>query len=481
MRSRKEQVQAHRFVTHRLVSALLMGDPESTETPMRRIGFSVFGSVMVAVLVAAGFGIFGLLKPGGGTPEVGKIIIEEETGVRYLFRDLGDGSPPKLHPVVNYASARLILNNPNPETVLMSQNSLKGYARGVGLGIPNAPDALPLIENLMQSDPWQVCSSHPRSTATATSDYVTQVTVLGIEGAHPMGKQAVLVQQIGTDQTFLLWDDKRLPLTPFAKTALGYDGITPTPITASTLGVFQQGPSLDKVTIENAGTTSTKAVAGNNALVGTVFSGSGTTYVLTSRGLVRIGPVFAKLIPNGDNPTPITAEAASEALVEGVVVEPDGFPQLIPTVVPVEGSHPAICGVLDPAAGNQAVMRVMTYDELPDSLIVPENQDLLDSTAGLADRIVIPGGRGVLAQDLPVPGAEGGGTTYMINEQGIKYGFVATTSSNPKVALGYEKVNAVMVPGAVLDLLPSGVPLSQEAALQAVTQLQPDSTATPAN
>ncbi|GIG65079.1 type VII secretion protein EccB [Phytomonospora endophytica] len=481
MRSRKEQVQAHRFVTHRLVSALLMGDPESTETPMRRIGFSVFGSVMVAVLVAAGFGLFGLFKPGGGTPEVGKIIIEEETGVRYLYRDLGDGSQAKLHPVVNYASARLILNNPKPDTVLMSQNSLKGYPRGVGLGIPNAPDALPLIENLMQSDPWQVCSSHPRSTATATSDYVTQLTVLGVDGAHPLGKQAILVQEIGTDQMFLLWDDKRLPLSPFAKTALGYDGITPTPITTSALGVFQQGPNLDRVNIENAGTDSTKPVPGSSAKVGTVFSGSGTSYVLTSRGLVRVGPVFAGLIPNGDSPTSITAEAASQALVDGVQVEPEGFPQLKPSIFLVEGPHPAICGVLDPSAGNQAVMRVMTYEKLPDTLVVPENQELLDSASGLADRVVIPGGRGVLAQDLPVTGAEGGGTTYMVNEQGIKYGFVATTTSNPKIALGYESVGPVMVPGAVLDLLPSGVPLSQEAALQAVTQLQPDATPPPAN
>src|ERR1043165_6086428 len=127
MRSRKEQVQAHRFVTHRLVSALLMGDPESTETPMRRIGFAVFGSVMVCVLIAAGFGVFGLLKPGGGTPTVGKIIIEEETGVRYLYRDLGDGSPAKLHPVVNYASARLILNSPNPERPLTSNQKCPGH------------------------------------------------------------------------------------------------------------------------------------------------------------------------------------------------------------------------------------------------------------------------------------------------------------------------------------------------------------------
>ena len=475
MASRRDQLHSYQFMVQRVVSALVFRKTDPDQSPFRRAGGAVFASVMVAVLALAVVGVIGLFTDGVNNDVTdGKaVILEKETGGRYVYIN------GTLHPVLNFASGALIVQGTN--IISRSRASLAELPRGAPVGIPNAPDALPLIENLMQSDPWQVCSSHPRSTATATSDYVTQVTILGLEGAHPMGKQAVLVQQIGTDQTFLLWDDKRLPLTPFAKTALGYDGVTPTPITASTLGVFQQGPSLDKVTIENAGTTSAKQVPGNNSLVGTVFSGSGTTYVLTSRGLVRIGPVFAKLIPNGDNPVPITAEAASQALVDGVVVEPEGFPQLVPTVVPVEGSHPAICGVLDPAAGNQAVMRVMTYDKLPESLIVPENQDLLDSTAGLADRVVIPGGRGVLAQDLPVPGAEGGGTTYMINEQGIKYGFVATTTSNPKVALGYEKVNPVMVPGAVLDLLPSGVPLSQEAALQAVTQLQPDSTATPAN
>ena len=57
------RLQAYRFVTRRIVSALLSGEPETTERPMRRFGLAVFGSAMVAAIVFAGVGVVGFLFP----------------------------------------------------------------------------------------------------------------------------------------------------------------------------------------------------------------------------------------------------------------------------------------------------------------------------------------------------------------------------------------------------------------------------------
>src|SRR5262245_16043321 len=117
MRTRTEQVQAYRFVTRRIVSALLSGEPETTERPMRRFGMAIFGSSMVAAIVFAGVGVYGFINPAGGALEDKSIVIERETGARYVFVN------GKLHPVLNYASARLIVNEENPVMKTVSQRS----------------------------------------------------------------------------------------------------------------------------------------------------------------------------------------------------------------------------------------------------------------------------------------------------------------------------------------------------------------------
>src|SRR6267154_6482671 len=106
MRSRREQVQAYRFLIRRIGSALLVGEPETAELPMRRYGVAVFGSVVLAVVLFAGFGIYGLLHPGGQRPVENAIIVERETGAKYVYLQ------GFLHPILNWTSALLILDTP---------------------------------------------------------------------------------------------------------------------------------------------------------------------------------------------------------------------------------------------------------------------------------------------------------------------------------------------------------------------------------
>src|SRR5438874_8458277 len=104
MQSRRDQLHAYRFLTRRAVSAVVTGDPDVAESPMRRLSLTTISGVMIAIVVAAGAYVVGLLKPGStnGWKNPGTIIVERETGARYILDSHG-----KLVPTLNYPSAVL--------------------------------------------------------------------------------------------------------------------------------------------------------------------------------------------------------------------------------------------------------------------------------------------------------------------------------------------------------------------------------------
>jgi type VII secretion protein EccB len=157
MWNRSDQYRAYRFLVRRIVSAVLSGDPESNELPMRRFGTALFGGILVAVLVVAGFAVYGLIFPGGGRPTENVIILERETGAVFIY------TGNELHPVLNWTSARLILGQAPVQT--MARDSLRDVPRGAPVGIPDAPPTLPSTGSLV-GFPWTVCST-PRAQASA--------------------------------------------------------------------------------------------------------------------------------------------------------------------------------------------------------------------------------------------------------------------------------------------------------------------------
>ena len=62
-------------------------------------------SVLLAALAVAAVAVYGSLRPSGGTDwrVAGTIIVERESGARFVYLE------GKLHPVLNYASALLIV------------------------------------------------------------------------------------------------------------------------------------------------------------------------------------------------------------------------------------------------------------------------------------------------------------------------------------------------------------------------------------
>ena len=73
----------------RLSSALVLGDPSGAEVPGRRALTGLMFGILIPVLVMAGFGVYGWIVPGGSKAyrEPGLILVEKETGNRYVYVD----------------------------------------------------------------------------------------------------------------------------------------------------------------------------------------------------------------------------------------------------------------------------------------------------------------------------------------------------------------------------------------------------------
>src|SRR5438105_13848488 len=123
-------------MTQRAALALIRGEPDLPDQPLRRLNVATFASVLVAVIIASLLVILAVLGHGGGPPPLGpgSLIIDSQTGTAFVFCE-----KTKLCPVTNYASARLALRAAAPDQQTLSQDSLARYPRGPVIGIPGPP------------------------------------------------------------------------------------------------------------------------------------------------------------------------------------------------------------------------------------------------------------------------------------------------------------------------------------------------------
>jgi hypothetical protein len=123
VQTRRDQLAAHRYSVRRVLTALMGSEPEQVEQPMRRVASATLAGVLVGVLALSGAGLYGKVR--GGSPSAWQrsdvLIVERETGSRYVWT----GS--ELRPVLNYTSARLLLRQPNIQTVKVSLRAIAGH------------------------------------------------------------------------------------------------------------------------------------------------------------------------------------------------------------------------------------------------------------------------------------------------------------------------------------------------------------------
>ncbi|AUS81320.1 type VII secretion protein EccB [Actinoalloteichus sp. AHMU CJ021] len=479
MQSRRDQVQAYFFVVGRLVSALMRARTDEPAPPHRRFGTGFFGGVLLAALISAGFGVYGLIVPSGNDSwrAAGTIIVEEETGARYLYLD------GLLHPVLNYASARLAVNDARGQVSQVSQRSLEGVPRGVPIGIPNAPDSLPAAAD-MTDGPWLSCAS--TTTDEAGQDRpATTLLVAGPGGITLADGEGLLV--VGPDdQTHLVWQGRkyRFPDGTIAA-ALGYDTVTPLRVTTSWINALPTGPDLGPPEVEGIGEP-TAPIGNSPGVVGQIYQVDNPVidatefYVLRRDGLAAVSPTMASLALA----SPATATAYPAGGVRPIAIGPEALAGAPRSSAPIAGTdHPNTPPTLVDLDGSASVRPCVRFTlgstDGPDIAVSMVDRDTVDgpvspargTEAGSADRVLVPPNSGVLVRDLPAPGVDGG-THYLVTDLGVKYPLASTQVA---ATLGYGGSRSVPVPGELLAALPTGPVLDPEQAIRPRQPVPPQS------
>jgi type VII secretion protein EccB len=476
MQTRRDQLQAYRFVTRRIVSAMLSGEPETTERPMRRFGLAVFGSAMLATIIFAGVGVYGFIFPSGAKLGDPSIVIEKETGARFVYVD------GQLHPVLNFASARLLIGAETPEIKTVSAKSLTSYPRGRAVGIANLPDPLPVRAAVAQLG-WSGCSLR-RSPGSA--DIVTHLLVgTAPAGGEPLTDRSLLVAPTNTpNRLWLLGNGRRFPVNSGALAPLGLAAAAPLKVTNSLVDGIPVGPDLVAPSVPGRGEAG-PAIDGKPSKVGQLYEAAGQNYVLLRSGLSAVGLVMLKLLLAVDiKVTPTTADAATfNRSKETPNFDPAGFPADLPPPGYTDAEPAMVC--TEAAVGSAATTATAPTVVVYPRLAAPEVTDDLPARTGpdgvrLADHVALPSGKATLVRTLAAPGdTTPNTTTYLVTDQGVRYALPRTNTKEVLASLDYGGLESTPVPTYLLALMPIGPTLDPDAARLFVDETAPTASPTP--
>lgn len=457
MQSRRDQIHSYQFFLHRVISGLIARQADPAELPFRRLGGAALGSFMVAALMLAAVGVYGIIAGGGATSwkKGSFVILVKDTGARYVYRN------GVLHPVLNFTSARLVLGQA-AKTKSVSAKSLKGVPRGPQLGIPGAPDTLPTRKELL-SGGWTLCTATAPDGRGGRAARTTLVAGTATRTAGRPVDGGLLVT--ADNVVFLIWNNHRFPITQAATLrVLGAGSGDALPVAAAWLEVLPEGPALDGLRVEQPGAATTALPAAASVRSGQVVEAPpGTFYLVRPDRLLPITPLQKEIVLAGEaaktayqgapqvpvrlTPAQVTgaggAPASSDA---GVAAPPREQPDLV-DLPPADRADGAVCSTFAPGEHLPAV-RVGARPQAG-------GIDTAGRTAAgrkLADRVLVAPGRAALVRAEPAPGADGG-SLHLVTDQGFSYPLAA-----PGVArmLGYPEAAAVRLPSALIARLPTG-------------------------
>jgi type VII secretion protein EccB len=511
MASRRDELNAYTFAKKRTVAAFLQPSATGTEEGAPRPMRAVLPSIIVGVLILAGFGAFGMFKPKApkdwaqpGT----RVIVGKDSTTRYVVLSTGKGKAKKtlLHPVLNLASARLLLTPQQFKVIQVSDDILDSGKppRGPILGIPYAPDRLPSEKEAAKSKRWAVCEQ-PGGGKGGTVQKATFVLgdrdlqrtegkqklsggqVLYVQGQK--GRQRYLVDAKGTKYPISAKEEDK----SLTGTLVGIDR-QPQSVTDDWLATLHVGSTIAFPTIP--GQIGDKAGAGSGLSesedrIGMVLqaqTGSGPQHYVVLAGkvqpvsdftawLLTNSPQMVSLNMNG-KPATVDAPSVSDA-------DPDYFgaeyrwPALrAEQVNDASGERDTVCSVLrkvDDKGGT--TLSTWAGSAYPAEI-----------TAGGTSTYVTPG-TGLLFTQVQGKQTKPDGSLFLVTDTGLRYAVQANGDSDAdrsdigtgdqegqqdgrpepsqaQIRLGYEKVTPSLVPITWSEFLSKGPRLDTNSARQ---------------
>ena len=447
-------VSGHRFLLRRIECALLGRDIRLVNEPIRAPMQALFAGSLLAIFVLAGGAVLSVLRPQPASADA-PILMGKRSGTLYVR--IGE----TLHPVLNLASARLIMKT-NVDPLPIPESQLSSSKRGPMLGIPGAPQYLgtPLADDELQ---WSVCDS------SGGDSQGTTVIVGRSEGPlshHLASGQSVLVTSTSGGSTYLLYDGHRavVNLTESAVVrALGIDGRTPSVVSPVLLNAVPEAPPITAPRIRNAGSRGPLPGFPVGSVLRMIRADGDAYYVVLSHGIQRVGQVAADLVRFNDSHGIRTAISVAPDLIRTTPTVTELAVSTFPDRVPasVDASDTTLCvSWTHRRSGDRDVPEISF---LTGGLSIPTGQEPVtlsqaDGKGPAIDAVYLPPGRSAYVRATGLSGDNArAGTRYLVTDTGVRF---AIHDDDAAHDLGLPHTS-IPAPWQVLAELPAGLELSR--------------------
>ncbi|GAA0326943.1 type VII secretion protein EccB [Streptomyces polychromogenes] len=523
MASRRDELNAYTFAKRRTVAAFLRPSATGTEEDAPRPLRTVLPGLVAGALLVSGAGVWGLFSPqapkGWDTPGA-MVIVGKRSTTRYvvLSTDVDGTARTRLHPVLNLASARLLLDPRHSTEVSRIDDGLLDAGkppRGPVIGIPYAPDRLPAERDAAKAKRWAVCQrSGGDGRGVRTAAFVLADREAGLlDGAHrTTGGQVLYVRSTGGAGERYLVDPAgtkyRLPDgrpdSGTLTTALVGTGATPQPVTEEWLATLAPGddlgfPQLPGTVGATAGAPGLGADGNRVGMVLSARTGSGTQhYVVLPDRVAGVSEFVARLLIAAPATGPLGMRGrAREVDVQALRTGPGvpafkddvRWPRTQGTPVNSVGTGPGSAPAGERRDTVCSVLRSVDDRGEPTLSTWAGPGFPVDITAGGTGAYVTPG-TGLLYTQVRGRPDGAGGALFLVTDTGLRYAVPADGGAGrpgagvpgpqapggsgdgryepgqAQVRLGYGGIVPVPVPAAWSEFLSKGPRLDTDSARQ---------------
>jgi type VII secretion protein EccB len=443
-----------------------MRETDPAQFPFRRVTVAGFASLMVGVIFIAGFAVYALFTGGSSDTwkqQAGAVLLEKGNGALYVYKEKEGG----LHPVRNLASALLYAGGSNRNIVTVSSKSLSGVPRGAMVGIPDAPDAVPTPDQLVDGA-WTACSVPVPETGADEGGHRSLLAIgnlLGVaDGGTPLGDDTgIAVRTPNSPDAYLLWHQRKFLMAEVNAETLLALGFNADPqrlpiVDLAFLNAFEAGDPIRPPAIQNFGEQS--PVGKNGKLFSNKSAAGLQFFVISGNKVEQITQVQASLLaPRTEIPSVTTVPGDTP----GNRLLPQG-PSAMPSapLKPVDIADGSLCAT---AADDSGFQNIRYGVPTPDVSGLVRTAGRTDRGTALADYVAVQPGRGVLVEGYTVAKTSSG-VTSLVTDIGQQFPIADKAS---KDALGFANVTAAPMPVKLVSLLPQGSELSQKAAASTIT------------
>jgi type VII secretion protein EccB len=362
-------------------------------------------------------------------------VLINNTGARFVAID------GTLYPVINTASARLLITAAEYRMIVTDQDSVSGIPVGPTIGILGAPDDLPAVDAL-RGDGWTACAVTGDETAVGVASTPLATAVPG----------AAVVER--GDATFVISGGTRYEVLGGSDDAVlravGLNAGTAVPVDGRWLNLFTEGDDLRPLEVPGAG----DAIEGTTLRVGEVVHPDGAPdderYLVTQDAeLAPISPLAYQLYllgTGGDLGSEVPVSPAElSSLGTAAEAAGAGWPNALLTPV---ADGPTCALLQHDGAGDPST--VLASPVAAPAVPLDEPGVRIEASTG-----AVVGGGGV--------GNEAQGIVAIIDSTGTSYS-IPGADDELLARLGYAPADVVRVSDRWLQFFPAGPELTVAAA-----------------